>query len=83
MTSLYQCAVLSLSRAVIFFDCVPYNAPIRSWAIVKFAKVNESPILYEAKCFKITKIRFWENCAPSLRIQITARYLFYAAQQKF
>ena len=31
----------------------------------------------------ITKIRFWENCAPSLRIHIIARYLFYTAQQKF
>ena len=49
-------------------------------AIVKFAKVKESLILYEAKWFMINKIRFWENCTPSLRIQITARYLFSAAQ---
>ena len=76
--SLYQCAVLILSRAVIF-AFVPYNAPVRTWSIVKFANVNESPILYEAKCFMITKIQFWETCVPSLTkrncIQITARLL--------
>ena len=43
MKSLYQCAMLILSRAVIF-TFVPYNAPVRTWVIVKFAKVNESPI---------------------------------------
>ena len=84
MKSLYQCAALILSRAInIIFAFVPYNAPVRTLAIVKFAKVYESPILYEAKCFMITKIRFWESCSPSLRIQITARYLFYAAQRRF
>ena len=31
----------------------------------------------------ITKIRCWENFAQSLRIHITARYLFYDAQRKF
>ena len=75
MKSLYQCTVLILSRAE-FFAFAPYNAPVRTWAIVTFAKVNE------AKCFMITNIRFWENCTPSLHIQITARYLFYAAQRR-
>ena len=58
------------------FVSVLHNAPVRVEAVVKFSKVNEFPILYEAKCLLITKIRSWENCAPSLLVQVTARYLF-------
>ena len=82
MTTLYQCAVLILSCTVIF-AIVPYNAPVRSWLMTNCKICKSERIFYEAKCFMITKIRFWENCAPSLRIQITARYIFYAAQRRF
>ena len=80
MTSLYQSAVLILSRAVIF-PFVQYNAPVRAWAIVKFAKVNESPILYEAKCFMITKIGFWE-IARRVYVSILLRGTYFTPRNE-
>ena len=49
---------ISARHVVHVFASVPYNAPVRVYEDEEFAKVNESPIFYEAKWFMITNIRF-------------------------